>query len=66
MLSVLKAGPERRAANMVKLCPKSFQERHEGMLSRGVGIQALLIWADSFSFNNIVHLTLEERVFLEF
>lgn len=36
------------------------------MLSGGVGIQVLFIGADSFSFNNIVHLTLEERVFLEF
>lgn len=36
------------------------------MLSRDVGIQILLIWADFFSFNNILHLTLEEKVFLEF
>lgn len=62
-----KTGPERRkAANMVRDCPRSFQEGQEGMISRGIGIQVLLIWADSFSFNNIFHLTLEERVFLEF
>lgn len=46
-----KAGPERRkTANTLREGPKTFQARQDEMLSRDVGIQTLLIWADPFLF----------------
>lgn len=46
---------------MLREGPKTFQERQDEMLSRDVGMQALPLWADPFSFNETtVDLTLGE------